>query len=771
MRELFFCGFVKTFGPTELESSPENTVWNPISLSTSNYFLTLKDSQMIDLFGKTGQTLAAADKARDARQWPAAADHYRKYLTTRPEDAAIWVQFGHALKEAGAHTEAEGAYKRSLELAPNIADTNLQLGHLYKMMHRSSSAVSAYRKALRLDSTLGDARHELQDFGLSPDEAYSVQTNGLVRKPATFIDLSDVFFYLRHHKTLSGIQRVQLGIATAIIAMSDVERSGILFLSEADDQNGYIIIEDVFITEIAEELSRESVAHNHLLTIMQSATRRGQLWKSTAGDSLLILGAFWVLQNIAERIIALRRKGVRVGTLIHDIIPITHPEFCEKSLTHAFRAFLFSVLSVADFIFTVSDHSGRCVEEFLVTNKIPHAPIRTLRPAHKTWDASANTVPLSPAIARLLKEDYVLYVSTIEVRKNHSYLFRIWKRLIERVGKKTPTLVFIGRAGWRVNDLLEQLDSTSNLNGKIKILHDLTDVELAELYKSASFTVFPSFEEGWGLPVGESLIFGRPCIASSTSSIPEVGGAFVDYIDPFNDNDGYEKVLRFVTDKDSLDERARHIRQHFKPRGWSDVARDMIGLVQSSISSAEYISLTVEAPEAAPGHIYHFGHGDNVSNFIDSGDSGFVHLACDTNWGSVENFGRWLKGRVATLEFTVNQRVDEATVVMLELFSVGWLGSTQLKVTANDREYPLITPPRGARQYLLLEVIPERGRITIELAGLGEITEGPDERKSLWLGLGLVAHASPNDQSSRLALLEHLLFDSNGVIRLRPMLA
>lgn len=64
---------------------------------------------------------------------------------------------------------------------------------------------------------------------------------------------------------------------------------------------------------------------------------------------------------------------------------------------------------------------------------------------------------------------------------------------------------------------MEQLESTSYLNGTIKILHDLSDWELAELYRSAMFTVFPSFEEGWGLPVGESLIFGRPCIASNTS--------------------------------------------------------------------------------------------------------------------------------------------------------------------------------------------------------------------------------------------------------------
>ena len=280
-----------------------------------------------------GQLLSVADAARDDRRWPEAAELYGQYLTLRPEDGPIWVQLGHALKESGNLVAAEDAYKKSLGLAPDTADTQLQLGHLYKRMRKFSNAIAAYREALRLDEALLDARRELSSLGVSPGGTLSDKAPAALRRPATFIDLSDVFFYLRHHKTVSGIQRVQLGIANAIIAMTSDERSGIFFLTDTEDRRGYVVTDDAFISELGRELARDEVELARLIEIMRSATILGRSYEPLAGDSLLILGAFWVSENISERIIELGRKGVRVGTLIHDIIPITHPEFCVRSLT------------------------------------------------------------------------------------------------------------------------------------------------------------------------------------------------------------------------------------------------------------------------------------------------------------------------------------------------------------------------------------------------------------------------------------------------------
>ena len=253
----------------------------------------------------------------------------------------IWVQYGHALKKSGNIAEAENAYKKSIDLAPDAADTHLQLGHLYKTAREYSLAISAYRQALRADGSLLDARRELAHLGVTAEEPLQSKSPDQLRAPSTFIDLSDVFFYLRHHKTVSGIQRVQLGIANAIITMDSDHRRGISFLAETDDGRDYVIVNDFFVIELCKVLSGDNVEHAQLKELMASAGRLSMPYRPVPGDCLLILGAFWVLNNIAERIIALRRKGVSVGTLIHDIIPITHPEFCEKSLTDAFRSYFF----------------------------------------------------------------------------------------------------------------------------------------------------------------------------------------------------------------------------------------------------------------------------------------------------------------------------------------------------------------------------------------------------------------------------------------------
>jgi tetratricopeptide (TPR) repeat protein len=89
--------------------------------------------------------LAKADQARDSRDWQAARDLYAEYVQAYGYDAAIWVQYGHALKELGDHRSAMGAYKRSLTLIPDAADTHLQLGHVCKLLKQRGDARDAYR--------------------------------------------------------------------------------------------------------------------------------------------------------------------------------------------------------------------------------------------------------------------------------------------------------------------------------------------------------------------------------------------------------------------------------------------------------------------------------------------------------------------------------------------------------------------------------------------------------------------------------------------------
>jgi glycosyltransferase involved in cell wall biosynthesis len=193
-----------------------------------------------------------------------------------------------------------------------------------------------------------------------------------------------------------------------------------------------------------------------------------------------------------------------------------------------------------------------------------------------TRQTTTSQTTTSPTTASLPAR-YILFVSTIEIRKNHRLLVKVWQRLLERYGPDpVPALIFVGQIGWSFDDLLAGLKASEYLNGKIILLRGLTDAELQQAYRGCLFTVFPSFCEGWGLPVAESLAHGKLCVASNRTSIPEVGGDLVDYFDPTNDEDALAKIERPLLDADYLAAREAQIRAEYRRRTWTDCVHGLM---------------------------------------------------------------------------------------------------------------------------------------------------------------------------------------------------
>lgn len=92
-------------------------------------------------------------------------------------------------------------------------------------------------------------------------------------------------------------------------------------------------------------------------------------------------------------------------------------------------------------------------------------------------------------------------------------MFQVWARLLrEKAYEDIPTLVFAGRPASMVEDLMQQMENTEYLDGKVRLIREPSDEELRGLYRNCLFTVFPSLYEGWGLPVTESLLLGGPAL-------------------------------------------------------------------------------------------------------------------------------------------------------------------------------------------------------------------------------------------------------------------
>jgi len=298
---------------------------------------------------------------------------------------------------------------------------------------------------------------------------------------------------------------------------------------------------------------------------------------SKAGDILLTAGSPWGHPDYAVLIRAQRERGLVFALLVYDLIPIRRPEWCNRGLVRVFTAWLDGVLPIADAIFAISRATAADVEAYMCG--------RGMRPARPVMPIPIGTGFSGPAAAPATGAErplprpgsYALAVSTIEARKNHLLLFRVWRRMLEEMRPAdVPTLVFAGRIGWLVDDLMKQIANTAYLDGKLVVIENPTDAELVSLYQGCLFTMFPSFFEGWGLPVAESLAFGKPCVTSNRTSLPEVGGKLTRRFDPDNLNEAYAMIRQTVEDRPGLARWEAQIRREFRPVPWSDTVDTLL---------------------------------------------------------------------------------------------------------------------------------------------------------------------------------------------------
>ncbi len=123
------------------------------------------------------------------------------------------------------------------------------------------------------------------------------------------------------------------------------------------------------------------------------------------------------------------------------------------------------------------------------------------------------------------------------------------------------------------------LRKDSTIENKIIILENTSDEQLAWLYQYSLFTVMPSIYEGWGLPVAESLNYGKVCISSNTSSMPEIASSeIVTFVSPYNTELWLETIVSH-NNPQFLDKRQKDIKRHYKQHSWEDTFKELQQLI------------------------------------------------------------------------------------------------------------------------------------------------------------------------------------------------
>jgi glycosyltransferase involved in cell wall biosynthesis len=171
---------------------------------------------------------------------------------------------------------------------------------------------------------------------------------------------------------------------------------------------------------------------------------------------------------------------------------------------------------------------------------------------------------------RPLQTPYFVMLGTIEPRKNHWFILHVWRRLVEQLGAAAPKLVVIGRRGWECENVIDMLERCQSLKGVVIEEAHCSDEQLHGYLQHAQALLFPSFVEGYGMPLAEALALKVPVIASDLDVFHEIADDIPDYLDPL-DGPGWIARIQAYAQPDSAERHAQlHRIERFREPTWAE---------------------------------------------------------------------------------------------------------------------------------------------------------------------------------------------------------
>ena len=182
-------------------------------------------------------------------------------------------------------------------------------------------------------------------------------------------------------------------------------------------------------------------------------------------------------------------------------------------------------------VITISEHSRDDINRVLKINK---KKIRNIPLAAKPIFKEPRTKRELKQVAHKygLPENFFVVVGTLEPRKNHLSLFEAYA-LLRYQEKDLPPIVCVGRKGWLYDSVFARLTELK-LKDHVLFIGEVSDADLATIYRQAVALLYPSIYEGFGLPILEAMTSGCPVLTSNVSSMPEVAGDAAHYVNPFS---------------------------------------------------------------------------------------------------------------------------------------------------------------------------------------------------------------------------------------------
>ena len=359
---------------------------------------------------------------------------------------------------------------------------------------------------------------------------------------------------------VSGIQRVVIEVTTRWIQ----DGKNLLLLVYDSKQNCFIEVDN---NKYYEFYTKKSGSKDYLMDQnYMNITDFGE------NDVFFDMDSVWM--NPLKRSYLLpeiKKTGCKIAAHIYDIIPVTDAQYCHEFTTLSFLEYIGAQLENADLIISNAQATIDAIEELIRDTEISgiNGVVVTLGSDIKPGDKSASVRDFVKKIPE--KGKYVLMVGTMEPRKNHRYVLNAFEKVLFDQG---INLVFAGRIGWNVDELIKDVKAHEKLGTQLFFENGLSDGEITYLYEHCMLVAFPSFNEGFGLPIIEAFAKGAPVLAADIPVLKEVGGEYCKYFSLDDVNTFADLVKNYIENPEVYKQDKEKIKS-YRRYTWDECAESM----------------------------------------------------------------------------------------------------------------------------------------------------------------------------------------------------
>ncbi len=320
-------------------------------------------------------------------------------------------------------------------------------------------------------------------------------------------------------------------------------------------------------------------------------------WK--AEDQLVLPDAYWTKRNIWSSVNQVRKIGVKVTTILYDLIPLTHIEFVGEKRSIKFKQYINDMLKNSDQIMTISEFAKSELIEYI---KKSMGGCNRVCSKIDSFTLGADIQGADGEVREEVKAYFgmnksggdrrpYIVVGSIDPRKNHLQVIRAFEHL--KCNGSPRRLCFIGRAGGLSGNTLQAMESSSIYPDLLQHFSDLSDSELQYAYRNCEAVIMASVVEGFGLPIVEALWNGVTLLASDIPIHREVSGdqcRFFTLHDPI-------ALAKCVLDAEGNVERAV---ARCTPTSWKESAKEFLRVAKLSQIECNESAITIPLQEIRP---------------------------------------------------------------------------------------------------------------------------------------------------------------------------